>query len=824
MSKKQSTHRQATFFKKEIPQMPEGYYSSGPNPNLRRFVEEHATPYDPATDDYLTRGFSKSVVVGNRRDPINDLHIYWSKKPYQAIRQYIRHFTSPDAVVLDPFCGSGTTAFAALIEDRSIVATDLSPASTFITKNYCTAQDPSKVDFAFREIERVTKAEIDWLYETRCDRCDGRAVTSSMVHSAVYQCTRCLKEVPLFDCETHNITATSGKHKDIKVCPYCYARGHIEEIVVGKNPKVGVIPVETSYQCIDGCKPARVRRRHNDVDPKKNSYFHMYDLGKLSGIDSAPIPYWYPTSRMLDSPEDRKAWGLLWRPYHDGVEHVDEFYTKRSLRALSKILSAINDLEELEELEEIMQFAFSGSLYNATKMYRYRKKGGGPQPGNYYMPPIFVEVRVWTLFEQKVKNIIKASSIWEDFPPRPRLCISTQSATNLDAIPNNSIDYIFTDPPYSWKVQYGELNYLWEAWLGFDSGWLDREIIINDNRDKSADDWARGIRDALAECSRVLKPGRWLSLCYHDSSEGTWQLVQDITAEIGFIPESAEGTVFIDTGQKSYHQLMDKKVTKRDLVINFRKPRPGELTQLTLLGNEDESTFIEKAQAILTEMLEQHPGSTIDRLYDELVSRMVRKGEYERHDFDSLLRSVAEDVDSRWYLKETADQIDAAESAKEEESATRLESSMQAYLEVNPSQQGVHYSDLFEQYLPVADKPRRLLQNWLPDFFFKTGEGTWRPPANEEEREQRAALRASGVLRRIKRFGNALLDGVPPADRDRPENVATAADWIRQCRKAGLYELGRTLYEKGGFSLSELSEEALLEVEEDYQICVRRSA
>ena len=34
--------------------MPEGYYSSGPNPNLRRFIEEHAKPYDPAADDHGT--------------------------------------------------------------------------------------------------------------------------------------------------------------------------------------------------------------------------------------------------------------------------------------------------------------------------------------------------------------------------------------------------------------------------------------------------------------------------------------------------------------------------------------------------------------------------------------------------------------------------------------------------------------------------------------------------------------------------------------------------------------------------------------------------
>jgi hypothetical protein len=30
--------QQMKMFKKEIPQMPEGYYSSGPNPNLEKFV------------------------------------------------------------------------------------------------------------------------------------------------------------------------------------------------------------------------------------------------------------------------------------------------------------------------------------------------------------------------------------------------------------------------------------------------------------------------------------------------------------------------------------------------------------------------------------------------------------------------------------------------------------------------------------------------------------------------------------------------------------------------------------------------------------------
>jgi hypothetical protein len=443
--------------------------------------------------------------------------------------------------------------------------------------------------------------------------------------------------------------------------------------------------------------------------------------------------------------------------------------------------------------------------------------------GTYYLPQISRELNVFENFSGRISRKLAGITEIAEELKSTSLLISTQSTTCLDDIPTNSIDLIFTDPPYADKVQYGELNFIWEAWLGLDTNWHDDEIIVNSTRGLSDADWVRLMSQAMSECYRVLKPGRWLALCYHDTSEGTWQLVQDLMTEVGFIPEQSDSALYIDVGQKSFNQLIAEKVTKRDLVINFRKPRPDEITQLLLFGDEDPATFSQKARAILAESLEQHPGAMPDRLYDDLVSRMVRKGEFERHNFDDLLQSVAEAVGGRWYLLETAGQLDEAESAREEAAAVRLEAFMHQYLEENPGESGVHYSDLFEQYLPVPDKPRRLLQEWLPEFFFKTGEGTWRLPANEEERQQKAALRAGGTLRRIKRFTKALLDGVPPHDRDRPPTPATAADWLRQCRRAGLYELGRALYEKGGFDFESLAEEVLLAVEEDYQICVRRS-
>jgi DNA modification methylase len=819
MARKKRTAQQPSLFKREIPQMPEGYYSSGPNPNLRRFVEEHATPYDPETDDYNIPPFDKSITTA-RSTAIYNMHTYWSKKPPDAIRQYIRHYTQPGDIMLDPLCGSGTTSLAALMEGRSAIAIDISPAATFITKNHCTPVDVDKLQQAFDELQAKVKPEMGWLYETRCDRCDGRATTVHTVYSYVFQCSRCLEKVPLFDCVDAVGQTAKGKPKKIRACPYCYSQEHVEDISTTRNERFDPVPVLVTYLCEEGCKPKRGERRHNDPDPKKRAFFEKYDLGKLCDIEAKEIPYWYPPHRMMNVESDTDPWGDKWRAGTSNFRTVAELFTKRNLWALAALLDAIRGMSTGIYRDTLM-FGFTSILLKASQMMAHNRDGiGRIQKGTYYIPQIEHDINVWRFMAEAVSDL--KAGFKDIIVAIPNLIISTSDARELD-IQSDTIDYIFTDPPYAGNVQYGELNFVWEAWLDFDTAWHDSEIIVNRTRAKTEADWERMMRQAMSEGYRVLKPGLWISLCYHDTSEGTWHLVQDMMTEVGFIPEQLETTLYIDTPAKTTNQYFAEKVTRRDLVINFRKPRPGEFAQLILFGDEDPATFAEKARAVLHEALEAHPGSPADRLYDELVSRMVRKGEFERHNFDELLHSVAEEVDGRWYLLETADQVDEAESAKEAAAAAHLEAFMQTYLAEHLEESGVHYSDLFEQYLPVQDKPRRLMQDWLPEYFFRTPEGTWRPPSNEEERAQKETLRTSGTLRRIKRFARALLEGVPPHDRDRPANTATAADWVRQCRRAGLYELGRALYEKGGFNFQELSDEGQLEVEEDYQVCVRRS-
>ena len=805
------------LFRREVPKMPDGYYSGDkPNPNLRAFMEAHLRekPYSPATDEYAVSAFDKPIDT-TKATALYNMHTYWSKKPHDAIRQYIGHYTEPGDLVLDPFCGSGGTAVAALMEGRKAVAIDRSPAATFIAKNYCTPVDAAGLEAEFRELQDKVKPEIDWLYETRCDRCGGRATTAYTVYSQVFPCPRCMAEVPLFDCVDSEITDSSGKIKTVNGCPHCRKRGVIEEIST-RSDRLGAVPVLVSYICESGCTPKRDERSHLDDDPRKRQYFETYDLGKLREIEGLEVPYWYPTDRMMNAPEDQECWGAKWRAGTSNFRTVDELFTKRNIWALAALRAAIVGNGHL-------LLAFNSTVLNSSRLYRHREGGGGGSTGNYYVGQVHREMPVWPHLWEKVKEYLDVSTTFGT-----SVLVSTQSATDVSAIPTASVDFIFTDPPYADKYQYGEMNFVWEAWLRFDTHWHDEEIIVNQVRGKTDADWAELMLAAMKECYRVLKPGRWLSLCYHDTSEGTWSLVQDVMAESGFLPDTSSGALYIDTGQKSYNQMVADKVNKRDLVVNFRKPRPGELSpQLMLFGDEDETTFREKLHTIVRDYLALSPGATKDRVYDEVVSRMVRSGQMEAHNFDELLGQVAEPVagnaiGERWYLKEEEEtKVDTAETEREDAAATAMQASISKWLAAHPGEEGVHYSDLFEYFLyGVTDKPRRQLAEWLPDYFYKTELGTWRLPASPEEEKAKSDGRRSGVSRRIKRYLSYLRQGLSVPEKHRPTD-STLAEWLRHCKLAGMYQEGKLLFETGGLNLEALSDEAAVEAEEDYEVCVR---
>ena len=129
---------------------------------------------------------------------------------------------------------------------------------------------------------------------------------------------------------------------------------------------------------------------------------------------------------------------------------------------------------------------------------------------------------------------------------------------------------------------------------------------------------------------------------------------------------------------------------------------PGEATAtFVITGEEDKTTFNEKVHKIIRDYIGANPGCTIDRIYDEVVSRMVRSGRMEAHNFNELLGQVADEAKverekgqgGRWYLKESElVVVDAAETAREDTAAENIGAFIKGHLKKHLGDEGLQRS------------------------------------------------------------------------------------------------------------------------------------
>ena len=133
-----------------------------------------------------------------------------------------------------------------------------------------------------------------------------------------------------------------------------------------------------------------------------------------------------------------------------------------------------------------------------------------------------------------------------------------QSSTDLRLIPADSVDYVITDPPYAGAVNYAELADFFYVWLR--EGLLDvypeyfapevtrktLEIIENEWRGQSAEDFKRGLKQVFAECHRVLKDDGCLAFTFHHSETVSWVGVLDALLEANFDATTNRGGFHIE--------------------------------------------------------------------------------------------------------------------------------------------------------------------------------------------------------------------------------------------------------------------------------------
>ena len=726
-------------------------------PDLARFIETHSKPYDPATDTYRRPPFAQPVKAG-KNSRIYNAHSYHTKVPPEGIVPYIEHYTRPGDLVLDPFCGSGMTGVAALMTGRHAILSDLSPAAVHITYNYCTPVDVKAIKTEFERIKEAVKEEFDWLYGTTCDRCGGPATIQYTIWSDVFECARCTGKIVLWDVA---VDPNTGKVAPKFACPTCQAQWKKTNL-----RWLHSLPVVVNYDC-PHCTPKRAE--HSTTDAERQ---------RIAEIEAVKIPYWYPTTPFDESWE-------MWRGVHrdQGIVDVSKFHTHRNLFAWSRLFQESARVGSPEAREKL-KFAATASLVITSKMQRFRRGGTGIVTGTLYIPSLFRELNILSTYERKLRSILTAGKC---IPFDSNVIALVGSATQLDEILQDSIDYVFTDPPFGSNIFYADCNLIWESWLGQFTDQSQEAVVHVKHKDKNTlPDYARLMAESFREMHRVLKPGRWASVVFHNSDDRIWQVILDAAEAAGF--ELAEINSF-DKKQLSFKGVRGDKglerVTNQDIVLNLRKPHPGQIS-----APNGRTHLVEAEQRVVetvADFLETDPPPgrrTLQHLWNHVLYDLLRDGKVQvsMTDLEAVLAYHSQTfklVDGRYYLRGEAVLGGNVFDLHSDGGAIAW---LNAVLGREPQTIGELIPKWQQETASIGSAdPGRLDRLLEQNLWQDRRTGRWRVPtaAERERMSARADLSAQAHLRVVRRFLEGELDR-RPSDRE-------LCAWIRFCYNREFY-------------------------------------
>ncbi len=564
------------------------YYTTCPNPFIKDFIAHYGKPYDPATDDYHREPFATDVSEG-KTDPIYKAHSYHTKVPHLAIVPAILHYTKPGDVVLDGFCGSGMTGVAAQwcgsapegycrkIEEefvkqgfekpewgeRKAVLNDLSPAATFIAANYNLPFDVDEFARAGKQLLDEVEREIAWMYETLHTDGKTKGRIEYTVWSEVFTCPQCAGEVVFLD---ESLDPVTKRVRTSFACPHCSVE--LSKDNLARVFETRVDPASRNLWRKIKYRPSLVSyiiegKRHEKI-PDEN------DLDLLNRIEKLPFPEKVPTNKL---PIEQMYHGSRIEP--KGFTSVHHFFLPRAAHALATLWEKASNLPN-ERLRHMIFFLIEQAIWGLSVLNRYQPiqhgRPGGSQvnrqlTGVYYISSQIAECSPSYNLRNKLNRLVDAFR--EKSKMVPTVITSTNSTAHL-GLPDSSIDYIFTDPPFGENIYYADLNYLVESWYGVLTN-AEPEAIVDKFKKKDLPEYQYLMQRCFAEYFRVLKPGRWMTVVFHNSRNAVWNAIQEAMQTAGFVVADVRT---LDKKQGSYRQVTSSAV-KQDLVISAYKPNGG---------------------------------------------------------------------------------------------------------------------------------------------------------------------------------------------------------------------------------------------------------
>jgi 16S rRNA G966 N2-methylase RsmD len=609
-------------------------HTACPNPYSADLVQDRR-------DGYAREPFATDIAAG-KGSLIYKAHSYPTKVPHQAIMRFLLHYTEPGDLVLDGFAGSGMTGVAAQacgapeaeikeqIEAefgapkwgaRRAFLQDLAPNATFLAAGLNLPVDAAAFDEASTRLLERFDRDWGWMYETTTP--NGKpARVDFTVWSQVFTCPHCAGEVVFYDAAFDEATE---KVRDAFGCPACGA-------AVSKG---ALLRRKTSVRTLGGDTIERIELRPVKLQWRTDGKtgWKRCDAGDLAVLRRIATisPPWFPTDPL---PLDQMTHGSRLGP--KGFTKVHHLWCDRALAALAALWGMCDDSPD-PNVRRALRFWVEQALWGFSFMNRYRPDGFSQvsqfQSGVYYVPSLHAEPspRYNLVGSQpargKRQSLVK---MWEQSPARDgAVRISTGSSTRVP-LPDDSADYCFVDPPFGANIPYSDLALVVEHWHRVLTN-VSEEAILDTFRHKGLPEYTGLMTACFREFYRVLKPGRWMTVEFSNSSNSVWLGIQQALASVGFVV--ADTSIF-DKEVLSYRQVTATNAVKRDLIISAYKPATevGSRTKLAAGSAEGVWAFVRDHLAHL-KVKEGTKGKAIlirerqaDRLFDRMVAYHVANG------------------------------------------------------------------------------------------------------------------------------------------------------------------------------------------------------
>lgn len=295
-----------------------------------------------------------------------------------------------------------------------------------------------------------------------------------------------------------------------------------------------------------------------------------------------------------------------------------DLFSSRQLAALATLKASI-ELES-EEIRGALLLAWSAAAAKLNKTFlsaegRAESRGGSSifSIYRYKLAKKTVELPLWATFRGRFLNILKAKEevlhIRDVFNVNPLHKMKIDSRKNFQVLDQDaclldrtidleSVDYIYTDPPYGAHIAYLDLSILWNHWLGHKMGKEVRhaEAIVGGSLNLSEEHYKNKLAESLRISASLLKPNRWMTVVFQHWDVSYFSTILNTLAESGAELKSAvtqEPNVIWSMHKKKN----SKNVISGELILTFFKSRHLQVRQTSANGTQ--KNFIQLMEQLL---------------------------------------------------------------------------------------------------------------------------------------------------------------------------------------------------------------------------------